>query len=689
MKSAFPAHCVALLLSLFLSACGGSTTPSPPGQQNPQPTVSAVKLSPQSVTVPVGKEEPVAVTVLDASGQPIPGATPTYTVADPTVAAVTPAGIVKGLQEGTTLLTASYENVESNSVLVQILPVVATIELSSRAATISIHASVSFVATAKDAKGIKIADAQFTWHSSDPTVASIDEQGTATGLQKGVTEITAEIDGVVSAPATLTVNEQAVANTPPTARFTPTPPAGNAPLNVQFDGSGSSDSDGAIASYSWNFGDGVFGNGKVVSHLYRQPGSFTVTLTVIDDKGATGTAAVTMTIKPEVIGKGWQKQAVDGDLFGISFVSASEGWTVGLDQKIFHTADGGKSWSRQSQFVWSGSAPPAEVPVDLYDIFFVNATTGWAVGWPEAIFKTTDGGATWVEQHLNRENWTSAALADGSWCEVWDRDPNTGARTTCSKKHGVYLRKVKFLNSQHGWTVGRFGYVFRTDDGGATWEPISQNYPRPLPYPCVYPSTDPNAGQPRPAVTDYNPHLFALDIIAKDDVWVGGGSEGDEPCDKGWLRAIMHTKDGGQSWDYFYEAEADPSGGDPRAQLGGNGRIFDLKFINDAAWAVGGNGTSRPNALYSSDGGKTWHQHPVASDKALGAAYYGLSFFSPSQIWMAGWGGLIMHSDDGGATWSRQSAGTSAQLRRTFFIDEKTGWIASQGEVILTATGGK
>jgi photosystem II stability/assembly factor-like uncharacterized protein len=644
------------------------------------------------VTLSVGKAQPVAVAVLDASGQPITGVNLTYTLSDPTVATVTSTGEIKGLHEGTTTLTVTYGDIKSNEIQVQIFPVIAKIELSKPAATVFINASTLFEATAKDSNGMKIEGAQFTWRSSNPDVASIMNSGMATGYKKGTTQITAEVGGVVSAPATLTIDEQTVPNNPPVANFTVTPAAaGNAPFNVQLDGSGSTDSDGSVASYSWNFGDDLTGAGKTTQHLYRLPGTYTITLTVIDDNGATGTRTTVIKVNAEVIGKGWHKEGVPADLFGVYFVSATEGWTAGLEQNIYHTVNGGQNsetasgWEKQANFVWKGTPPPAEAPIDFYDLFFVNAQTGWAVGWPEAIFKTTDGGATWVEQQLNRGNWTPAAMANKSWCEVW----TDSTKTTCSKKHGVYLRKVQFLDSQHGWAVGRFGYVFKTDDGGATWVPISQKYPRALPSPCVYPSWHPNAGQPRPAVTDYNPHLFSVDIIARDEVWVGGGSEGDEPCDKGWLRAIMHTRDGGQSWDYFYESETDPSGTDPRAQLDGNGRIFDLKFIGDIGWAVGGVGTTNATALRydATRPGKQWVLSKTPSDP--GSGYYGLSFFSPEKIWMAGWGGLIMQSDDGGATWNKQSAGTSTQLRRIFFLDEKTGWIAGQGQVVRTVTGGK
>ncbi len=53
--------------------------------------------------------------------------------------------------------------------------------------------------------------------------------------------------------------------------------------DVQFDGSASSDEDGVITAYHWEFGDGYTGEGPQPVHVFANPGVYTVTLTVTDD----------------------------------------------------------------------------------------------------------------------------------------------------------------------------------------------------------------------------------------------------------------------------------------------------------------------------------------------------------------------------------------------------------------------
>jgi len=74
-------------------------------------------------------------------------------------------------------------------------------------------------------------------------------------------------------------------NLPPIAEGTTSPRTGHAPLSVSFDGRQSRDSDGSIARWQWDFGDGSQGSGATASHTYTSAGRYFVKLTVTDNLG--------------------------------------------------------------------------------------------------------------------------------------------------------------------------------------------------------------------------------------------------------------------------------------------------------------------------------------------------------------------------------------------------------------------
>lgn len=82
------------------------------------------------------------------------------------------------------------------------------------------------------------------------------------------------------------------ANVPPVASFTATPSSGTAPLEVSFDASASTDSDGSIVSYVWDFGDTDMASGETITHTYGTTGTYRPILTVIDNSGATDTTSL-------------------------------------------------------------------------------------------------------------------------------------------------------------------------------------------------------------------------------------------------------------------------------------------------------------------------------------------------------------------------------------------------------------
>lgn len=87
---------------------------------------------------------------------------------------------------------------------------------------------------------------------------------------------------------------EAFLNRPPLAVIMAYPTIGEAPLRVEFDGSGSYDPDGRITGFKWDFtSDGLLdATGVTTTHLFNKPGDYLTTLVVIDNLGATATASV-------------------------------------------------------------------------------------------------------------------------------------------------------------------------------------------------------------------------------------------------------------------------------------------------------------------------------------------------------------------------------------------------------------
>lgn len=85
-------------------------------------------------------------------------------------------------------------------------------------------------------------------------------------------------------------------NAAPVAVLDVVPGSGDVNTTFSFDGSRSSDSDGSIVSYAWDFGDGANGAGASASHQYGVAGNYTVRLTVTDDGGATGSATTSVPV---------------------------------------------------------------------------------------------------------------------------------------------------------------------------------------------------------------------------------------------------------------------------------------------------------------------------------------------------------------------------------------------------------
>ncbi|MDP9190341.1 MAG: PKD domain-containing protein [Acidobacteriota bacterium] len=83
-------------------------------------------------------------------------------------------------------------------------------------------------------------------------------------------------------------------NRDPLACFQASAGSGPDPLTVTFDAGCSADFEGAIARYSWSFGDGESASGTKISHTFATAGTHLVLLTVTDAMGATSTRTITI-----------------------------------------------------------------------------------------------------------------------------------------------------------------------------------------------------------------------------------------------------------------------------------------------------------------------------------------------------------------------------------------------------------
>ncbi|MCL3861290.1 PKD domain-containing protein [Actinotalea sp. K2] len=197
-------------------------------------------------------------------------------------------------------LSASSTNAPMTSAFDDLIayPTSATPPPANQVPVAVFSSSVSDLAVSVDGSG-----------SSDPdgTVAGYawDFGDGATGA--GVTAShTYATSGTYTVRLTVTDNAGATGTTTRQVSVAGPPPANQVPvavfsssvsdLAVSVDGSGSSDPDGTVAGYAWDFGDGATGAGVTASHTYAAAGTYTVTLTVTDNQGATGTVAAEVTV---------------------------------------------------------------------------------------------------------------------------------------------------------------------------------------------------------------------------------------------------------------------------------------------------------------------------------------------------------------------------------------------------------
>jgi len=354
-------------------------------------------------------------------------------------------------------------------------------------------------------------------------------------------------------------------------------------------------------------------------------------------------------------GSGWEECSPEGAraIFSVYPVDSSVTWANGIDDQgslvVYRTTDGGLTWvaSFPGLTTYTGS---------FCRIFALDENTAWLYGMAMStstggggvIFKTTDGGGTWIEVTSPSSYKFPLRLVAMDENNLW-----------------VLGQEVMFL-MYPAQRIYLTAYIERSSDGGENW--VRQ-------YNYLFYESNYSIHDPTPIIM--MPYWFDLEVVDTNTAWCtaydrlikteNGGwgwdtkllSEGSSfpfnvsavDSATAWVvlgREIMKTCDGGTTWETLYTTETHEI-------------IRDIAAVDDSvAWAIladisytsAGFTINNGRPLKTIDGGATWLQQivPVSySPVEMEAVDTTRAWTTGSLIWLGG-GGVILKTSDGGDT---------------------------------------
>ena len=330
----------------------------------------------------------------------------------------------------------------------------------------------------------------------------------------------------------------------------------------------------------------------------------------------------------------------------------------GLYRRIVRTTDGGTTWLTETL--------PGSTIVDIKDIQFQNATTGFVSGNsvaanPPYFAYTINGGATWTEAAFPNKQMGlyqlqiigSTVYTLGSYNSyyytsnlgvTWDSvnfsDPSNPYQPY------EYLVYSFDINGSDAIVVGLNGKVNVSNDGGSSWR--NKNYSvgnSQYTFACVY-------AQP-----------------GTQNVWAGGA---------GGL--ILYSSNRGTTWT--------------KQPTTGNYNIYDIDMLNsNTGYAVGGNAFAGEGYCFKTiNGGLTWTPLTITQPSYQ---INGVDFIDVNTGWLVGGlpfnsGSVISKTIDGGLTWTDQTTnpGYFSAFGEVKMANANTGYITSGAFVVKTTNGG-
>lgn len=180
--------------------------------------VGNVSVSPASQNILISQAFPLSVTVKDSAGNLLTGRTVTWGSSNTAAATVSQQGVVTGIAQGASTITATSEG-KSGSSAVTVSPVpVAAVVVSPNHDSLAVSGTVQLTATPDDSVGHPLTGRVVSWGSSNGAVATVSSSGLVTAVALGTATITATSEGKSGTSAiTVYVPVASVAVTPATS----------------------------------------------------------------------------------------------------------------------------------------------------------------------------------------------------------------------------------------------------------------------------------------------------------------------------------------------------------------------------------------------------------------------------------------------------------------------------------------
>lgn len=402
---------------------------------------------------------------------------------------------------------------------------------------------------------------------------------------------------------------------------------------------------------------------------------------------------------------------------GVHFVDDQTGYVVGWSE-VLKTTNGGENWQPQSL--------PNPMGLDVEEVYFMNQNTGWIAGSYKTIYKTVDGGESWLNKNgpdLDEHFWLNdiTFFDEMNGCAVGEKlfmpyqsislTTNDGGEswkeTIITNCEG--LKSVQYVGPDTIWAISEEGKFIRSTNIGEDWEVIQQ---------IAGHFTDLYFFNSNDAIAISNSHL----ILTTNDGWatwesaeigysniinkfsfadpqngigvgssnisrtIDGGSNWYSSFDKfsiidffeadnGWMvsenepKHLLQSIDEGFTWELFYASN--------------KGSIQEMDFISSQlAFAV----TDSSELMKTSNGGDSWEIINIPIDSINFSA---INFIDNEVGFITTSDSSFLKTEDGGDSWFTYTFDNISYLTACFFHNELEGWVTGwDGEYAHTVDGG-